>query len=61
MTDEIAGRPRLGLCCVFRSAPITVRTRQASYLQKYDPDTQLRLLSEIIIGNSRALLDDLKF
>ena len=49
--------PRLGLCCIFRGAPIKFRTRQATYLLKFDRDQQLELLSETIMANSAALLD----
>lgn len=56
MNIEKKDRPRLGLCCIFRAAPITFHIRQAAYLQKFERATQLRMLSETILGNSRSLL-----
>ena len=49
--------PRFGLCCLFRVAPIKFRTRQATYLLKFDRHQQLEILGETIKANSAALLD----
>ncbi len=53
--------PRLGLCCIFREAPIAFRTRQAVHLKKFNRQRQMELLSESIMVNCRSLLEAVTF
>lgn len=46
---------RLGLCCLFREAPIRFRTTTATALRKLDRPGQLRRLGELCLANARAL------
>jgi UV DNA damage endonuclease len=50
---------RLGLCCLFRQAPIKFRTTTAKALSRLDRAAQLAKVSALCLENSRALLDAL--
>ncbi len=52
---------RLGLCCIFRKAPITFRRTTAKWLKKLDRKAQLLHLSSLCLHNANALLDSLTF
>ena len=46
---------RLGLCCIFHSAPITFRRTTAAHLRMKPRRDQLRLLAEIALHNAGSL------
>jgi UV DNA damage endonuclease len=52
---------RFGLCCVFKSQPITFRRKTARFLAKFSRDEQLSQLSKVCLDNARALLSALEF
>jgi UV DNA damage endonuclease len=52
---------RLGLCCLFRKAPIKFRRTTAKYLATQSQQQQRRYLSEICLHNANALMDALQF
>ncbi|SHJ04262.1 UV-damage endonuclease [Malonomonas rubra DSM 5091] len=47
---------RLGLCCLFRQAPIKFRSSTAKSLLRLPRDEQLARLDQLCLENSRALL-----
>lgn len=55
------GRLRLGLCCVFRDAPIKFRTTTAAVLGKLDRAAALERLAALAIANADALAAALQF
>jgi len=54
-------RLRLGLCCLFREADITFRSRQAGYTLKLERGEQLERLSTTIIHNCSSILRALNY
>lgn len=48
---------RLGLCCLFRQAPIRFRKATATALKKLDRYGQLGRVDELCLENSRALVE----
>ncbi len=46
---------RLGLCCLFKEAPIRFRSATAKFVKKLDRPEQLARLSELCLDNARAL------
>lgn len=48
-------RLRFGLCCLFKSEPVSFRTTTAKSLTKWPRDQQLLKLSEICLHNARNL------
>lgn len=61
LARKLTRTPRLGLCCIFKEAPIAFRTRQAVHLKKFKRQQQMELLSESIMVNCRALLEAVTF
>jgi UV DNA damage endonuclease len=55
------GRPRLGLCCIFRQEPIKFRHVTAKTLLLLPRVKQLTLLSEICLHNVQSLKKSLQF
>ena len=55
------GRIRLGLCCIFRKAPIRFRAVTAKHLRRFGRAEQLARLSAICLDNSESLLAALHF
>jgi UV DNA damage endonuclease len=51
----IQGRPRLGLCCLFREAPIRFVTTTATALARRTPAQRARRLAELCRANAEAL------
>jgi len=51
---------RLGLCCIFRKAPIRFRKTTIRYIQGL-PDKGKKHLSEIILHNAHALLEAIAY
>ncbi len=47
---------RLGLCCIFREAPIRFRRTTAKALAGLDRPSQLARLNELCMHNARSLL-----
>ncbi len=47
---------RLGLCCLFKQAPIHFRSTTATFVKKQDRSLQLERLSEICLANAHSLL-----
>ncbi|MBT8364172.1 MAG: UV DNA damage repair endonuclease UvsE [Deltaproteobacteria bacterium] len=52
---------RLGLCCLFREAPIKFRRTTAKYLATQSHRRQKEYLSEICLHNANALMHALQF
>lgn len=52
---------RLGLCCLFRDAPIKFRRTTAKYLATQSQPQQKAHLSEICLHNANALMQALQF
>ncbi len=52
---------RLGLCCIFREAPIKFRRTTARYLGTQSRRRQMAYLSEICLHNANALMEALQF
>lgn len=52
---------RLGLCCIFKKAPIKFRVTTARKLQKLSRNKQLINLSQLCLENSRNLLSAVNF
>ncbi|MDJ0987483.1 MAG: UV DNA damage repair endonuclease UvsE [Desulfobacterales bacterium] len=52
---------RLGLCCLFREAPIKFRRTTAKYLATKSRQQQKAYLSEICLHNANALMNALQF
>ena len=46
---------RLGLCCIFRAAPIRFRTATAAALLRHPQPERLRRLAELCLANAQAL------
>jgi len=47
---------RLGLCCLFKEAPIRFRSATAKFVKKLDRPRQLARLGELCLDNARALV-----
>ena len=47
---------RLGLCCLFKQAPIRFRSATARYVRPLDRAAQLAKLSELCLDNARSLV-----
>ena len=47
---------RLGLCCLFKQAPIHFRSTTATFVKKLDRSLQLNRLSEICLANTHSLV-----
>lgn len=54
-------RIRLGLCCIFHSADIRFRSRQAGHMLKLSRDEQLDRLSTTILHNASSLVRALSY
>lgn len=52
---------RLGLCCVFRKAPIKFRRTTAAYVAKLEPMEQRRHLADLCLHNAHALYQALSY
>jgi UV DNA damage endonuclease len=48
--------PRLGLCCLFRDAPIKFRTTTAAAMLRLEPAARCARLAELALENARALV-----
>ena len=47
---------RLGLCCLFQQSPIRFRSTTATFVRKFDRQTQLTRISDICLDNARSLV-----
>jgi len=52
---------RLGLCCIFRDEPIKFRTTTAAAVKTLRRQERLAKLSDICLGNARALLEAMQY
>jgi len=61
MVEAMAGRLRLGLCCLFFRQPIRFRARRAVHLAGRPREEALRLLAESCRENAEALFATLEY
>lgn len=52
---------RLGLCCTFLKEQIFFKSRQATYLKKFDEQERLNLISTTVLHNAAALMQALEY
>jgi UV DNA damage endonuclease len=52
---------RLGLCCIFRDAPIKFRTTTATAIKRFLHDEGRRKLADLCAANAAALMEALRF
>lgn len=52
---------RLGLCCIFRDAPIKFRTTTATAVKRLSRDEGRKKLADLCAANAAALMEALKF
>ena len=52
---------RLGLCCIFREAPITFRTTTATAIKKLPHNEGRKKLADLCAANAAALMEALQF
>jgi len=52
---------RLGLCCIFRDAPIKFRTATATAIKRLSPDEGRKKLADLCAENAAALMSALRY
>ena len=52
---------RLGLCCIFREAPIKFRATTATAVKRFSPDEGRKKLADVCAANAEVLLAALRF